>query len=104
MKTPWRGAPLFVQVLALVIVCLVAAHAISTAVILHLPPPQPEIYRLSDVAKALRSPGVTAVSDVRPLVVGYQRTSPKEDPLPRRGGRWREDVRRGLAQRLHSCR
>ena len=100
MKTPWRGAPLFVQVLALVIVCLVAAHAISTAVILHLPPPQPEIYRLSDVAKALRSPGVTAVSDVRPLVVGYQRTSPKEDPLPRRGGRWREDVRRGLAQSL----
>lgn len=100
MTLPGRGASLFVQVLGLVIVCLVAAHAISTAVILHLPPPQPEIYRLSDVARALRSTGLTPVDDARPLVVGLQRTPPREDPLPMRGGRWREDVRRGLAQSL----
>lgn len=97
---PWRGTPLFVQVLGLIIVCLVAAHAISTAVILHLPPPPPEFYRLSDVARALRGEGITPVGDARPLVVKTQSRPPREQPLLMRGGHWREDIRRGLAESL----
>jgi len=100
MKTPWRGAPIFVQVLALVVVCLAASHAITTAIVLHLPPPPPELYRLSDVARALRSPGVTRVPDSRPLVVALQRAAPREPALLKRGYRWREEVRRGLADTL----
>lgn len=100
MKTPWRGAPLFLQVLGLVIVCVVAVPAISTAVLLNLPPPPPEIYRLSDIARALRSPGVTPVADARPLVVRRRAAPPREQSLLPRGIRWREDVRRSLAESL----
>lgn len=100
MKPLGRGAPLFVQVLALVIVSLVAAHAISTVVIFSLPPPPPEIYRLSEVARALRNPGVTTVAEFRPLVVSTVREPPAEPPLRPRGDRWREDIRRDLAEAL----
>jgi signal transduction histidine kinase len=100
MKWFGRGAPLFVQVLALVIVSLIAAHAISTAVIFSLPPPPPEIYRLSDVARALRDPGLTPVADARPLVVRLEREAPRESPLHPRGVRWRGEVRKGLAEAL----
>lgn len=100
MKRWGRGAPLFLQVLALVIVSLVAAHSISTAVILHLPPPPPEIYRLSDIARALRSPGVTDVPESRPLVVKRTHHPPVEPALLARGSRWREDLRRTLASSL----
>ena len=100
MKTPWRGAPLFLQVLGLVIVCVVAVPAISTAVLLNLPPPPPEIYRLSDSARALRSPGVTPVADARPLVVRRRAAPPREQSLLPRGIRGREDVRRSLAESL----
>jgi len=93
------GAPLFVQVLALVVVSLVAAHAVSTAVIFSLPPPPPEIYRLSEIAKALRSPGVTAVAEGRPLIVKVRSRPPEERPLVRKG-RWREDFREHLARDL----
>lgn len=94
-----RGAPLFVQVLALVVVSLVAAHAVSTAVIFTLPPPPPEIYRLTEIAKALRSPGVTPVAEGRPLMVKVRTRPPEERPLVRKG-RWREDFRQHLAQAL----
>ena len=100
MKTPWRGAPMFVQVLALIIISQIAAHAVSTAVIFSLPPPPPEIYRISDVARALRSQGVTPVPDASPLVVRLSRTAPNERALLRRGGRWRDDVRQSLAESL----
>ena len=100
MKTPWRGTPIFVQVLALIVVCLAASYAITSAIVLHLPPPPPEIYRLSDVARALRSPGVTPVPEARPLVVSLQGAAPREQALLLRGNRWRDDVRKGLAEAL----
>lgn len=96
---PFRGAPLFVQVLGLVIISLVAAHAVSTAVIFSMPPPPPEIYRLSDIAKALRSPGVTTVEGARPLTVKIRRDPPSERPLIKRS-RWRDDFRQRLAEDL----
>ncbi len=53
------SAPLFVQALGLVIVTLVAAQLIAIAVVFNLPPPPPEIYRLSEIARTVKSGGAT---------------------------------------------
>ena len=53
-----RGAaPLFVPVFALVLLTLLGAHAVNLAIVYLLPPPPPEILRVSEVAAALRAPG-----------------------------------------------
>ncbi len=51
--------PLFVQLLALVLVSLVAAIAINVAIVFYLPPPAAEIFPLSEVAEALKAEGKT---------------------------------------------
>ena len=59
----WRPrlrASLFVQVLTLVLVSLVAAQAVNLAIIFSLPPPQPILFRISEVVSALQ--GVPTVS------------------------------------------
>ena len=58
----WRPlrASLFVQVLTLVLVSLVAAQAVNLAIIFSLPPPQPTLFRVSEVVAALQ--GVPVVS------------------------------------------
>ncbi|ATQ42713.1 ATP-binding protein [Caulobacter mirabilis] len=99
MKSVRRGAPLFVQMLALAVATLIAAHLVSTAVIFSLPPPPPEIYRLTDISRALKSPGLTPVGDGRPLLVKVRSKPPEERPLIRKA-RWRDDFRRMLAQQL----
>ncbi|MFN3513079.1 MAG: ATP-binding protein [Phenylobacterium sp.] len=53
-------APIAVQFVALLLVCLLAAQAVSFAVILLLPPPRPPIYRASEVAAALQGGSLTA--------------------------------------------
>ncbi|HYE44140.1 MAG TPA: hypothetical protein VEA44_00040, partial [Caulobacter sp.] len=47
-------APFGLQVTAVLVLTLVAAQAATVAVVLLTPPPRPNIYRLSDVAAALR--------------------------------------------------
>jgi two-component system OmpR family sensor kinase len=64
-----RGAPLFVQALGLVIVTLVAAQLIAIAVIFTLPPPPPEFYRSSEIARALKTGEPVQPRDGRLLVV-----------------------------------
>lgn len=98
MKTFVRGAPMFAQVLGLVVVSMVLVHVVLAALIATVPPPPPEVYRLSDVTRALQSSGVTEVEGARPLVSTIRRTPPDETP-PRRG-RWRDDFRLQLAQAL----
>ena len=63
------SAPLFVQALGLVIVTLVAAQLIAIAVVFTLPPPPPEVYRLSEIARALKTGQVVQPRDGRPLVL-----------------------------------
>ncbi|MDB5469595.1 MAG: two-component sensor histidine kinase [Caulobacter sp.] len=92
-----RSAPLFVQVMALALVSLVAVPAISAAMLLALPPPQPEVYRLSELALALRQQGVVEITDGRPLVVKLKTEAPEESF---RRSRWREDFKRILAADL----
>ena len=64
-----RGAPLFVQALGLVIVTLVAAQLIAIAVVFTLPPPPPELYRLSEITRALKTGQSVQPRDGRLLVV-----------------------------------
>ena len=97
MQSRIRSAPLFAQVMALALVSLVAVPAISAAMLLALPPPQPEVYRLSELAQALRQQGVVEVSEGRPLVVKLKAEGPEESF---RRSRWREDFRRILAHDL----
>jgi signal transduction histidine kinase len=54
-KAPRRArAPIGLQLVALLVASLVAAQAISFVMITLMPPPRPQIYRLSEVAAALR--------------------------------------------------
>jgi len=62
-------APVFAQLMALVLVSLVAALAINVAIVVFLPPPAPDIFSLSEVSSALKAGGAPVhVSDGRTLV------------------------------------
>ncbi|SFK62730.1 ATP-binding protein [Caulobacter sp. UNC279MFTsu5.1] len=63
------SAPLFVQALGLVIVTLVAAQLIAIAVVFNLPPPPPEIYRLSEIARTIKSGATVQPRDGRLLLI-----------------------------------
>jgi signal transduction histidine kinase len=63
------SAPLFIQALGLVIITLVAAQLIAIAVVFTLPPPPPEIYRLSEIARALKTGATVQPRDGRLLVI-----------------------------------
>lgn len=99
MKTFVRGAPLFAQVLGLVVLSMVLVHVVLATLIATVPPPPPEVYRLSDVVRALRTDGVVEVENARPLVSSIRKQPPNEAP-PRRG-RWRDDFRQQLARSLN---
>jgi signal transduction histidine kinase len=62
-----RGAPIGLQLVALLLASLVAAQVISFGVILLMPPPRPSVYRVSELAGALRG-GSLATRFGRPLV------------------------------------
>lgn len=100
MKSLGRGAPLFAQVLTLVVLSMVLVHIVLAALVFTLPPPPPEIYRLSDIARALRAPGETKVEGARPLIVKLAGSAPREVTPPMRG-HWRDDVGEKLAETLH---
>lgn len=79
--------PIGVQLVALLVASLLAAQAINIVVLFALPPPKPELYRLSEVATALKG-GSLQARDGRPMV---RRTaavppSPRDDfdPMARR--------------------
>jgi signal transduction histidine kinase len=63
------SAPLFVQALGLVIVTLVAAQLIAIAVVFNLPPPPPEIYRLNEIARTVKSGASVQPRDGRALLL-----------------------------------
>lgn len=57
-----RATPLFAQVLTLVLLSLLASFAVNVALVYLVPPPPPEIFRVSDVAAALRRPGAAVTT------------------------------------------
>lgn len=92
-----RSAPLFAQVMGLVIVSLIAVPLISVALLFSVPPPAPEIYRISDLAQALRQTGRYPVPDSRALVTQLKPIAP---PPAVGRSRWRESFRGELASQL----
>ena len=66
---------MFVQVLALVVLSLLAAQIINFGIILNLPPPPPTIYRVSEVIQAFQ--GASVVSRGVPLFVYRTGHAPK---------------------------
>ncbi|MDO9338356.1 MAG: HAMP domain-containing sensor histidine kinase [Caulobacter sp.] len=58
--------PIGVQLVALLVASLLAAQAINIALLFALPPPRPALYRLSEVAGALKG-GSLLTRDGRPL-------------------------------------
>jgi two-component system, OmpR family, sensor kinase len=73
------GAPIALQVLGLLVVCLLAAQAISLAVVFTTRPPRPSIYRLREVGEALRG-GALHTRQGRPLMRSVAARPPEPEP------------------------
>jgi signal transduction histidine kinase len=80
MRARLRSAPIFVQVLALVLVSLVAAQAINLAVVLNLPDPPPPGFSVAEAAQALKGETVRT-HDGKQLRAKLQ-PGPPEFPSP----------------------
>jgi len=91
MKLPRPGAimraPVFGQLLALVLLSLVAALAINVAIVFLLPPPAPEMYPLSEVEAALKAGGKTVHASNDRTFTAHERDAPPLFPRGRAGFR-----------------
>ena len=79
----WPRAPISVQLVVLLLASLLVAQAISFGIILLIPPPRPPVYRVSEVAAAIRG-GVLKTHFGRPLVRTAAKTLPAELVAPHR--------------------
>jgi signal transduction histidine kinase len=75
-------ATLFAQLLALIVLSLVGALTINLLVVLNLPPPTPDFYRMNEIAQVLR--GATGVmgSGRRPLISHFADRPPVDTQAP----------------------
>ncbi|HWE46178.1 MAG TPA: ATP-binding protein [Caulobacteraceae bacterium] len=67
MKANRGGLPIFVQLLALAVLCLVSVQLVNLAGVLFLPDPPPEGFSIADAAKALQGHPVVTPSGHRLL-------------------------------------
>ncbi len=73
-------ATLFAQLLVLIVLSVVGALTINLLVVLNLPPPAPDFYRMGEIAQVLKEgPGVTT-NDHRPLVTRLADQPPAVEP------------------------
>ena len=92
-------APVFAQLMALVLVSLVAALAINVAIVFFLPPPPPEMFSLSEVASALKAGGAPVRAANEHTIAAHLKPTPAAYQHGRAG--FREAVAaRGLADSL----
>ena len=75
-------ASLFAQLLALIVLSLVGSVAINTLVLVNLPPPMPDFYRVSEIALALKGHPTSSAADRRPLILQTTTTPPLAEPCP----------------------
>jgi len=61
-------ATLFAQLLALIVLSLIGALTINLLVVLNLPPPTPDFYRMNEIAQVLRGGSGAVSSERRPLI------------------------------------
>ena len=90
---PAPTATLFAQLLALVVLSLLAAVAVNVLVIFNLPPPAPDFYRISEIAEVVRGQPFVNAPDHRPLVTRISDQPPQADAAsPRAMGGFRHDL------------
>lgn len=83
-RWPGPGAPISLQLVGLLLVSLLAAQAISMAVIVLMPPPRPPVYHVAEVASALRG-GPLRTRFGRDLVRTVSAEPPTDQMSSRRG-------------------
>ena len=78
-------APIAIQLLILIGACLLVTHlAVFAAIVLH-PPPRPQLYRVLEIATALKG-GALTVRDGRPMRRTIAASPPREgEPVRERG-------------------
>jgi two-component system OmpR family sensor kinase len=91
-------ATLFAQLLALVVVSLVAAVMVNVLVVFNLPPPEPDVYRMSEIVEVIRGQPVKTAADHRPLVKQIRAKAPDFDAT---NPRFMLGFRHDLADILH---
>jgi signal transduction histidine kinase len=62
------GASLFAQVLALVLMSIIASQAVNLWIVFHSPPSPPDFYMISEIASALHANGPEPTQNGRPLI------------------------------------
>lgn len=81
LSLPFRPtAPLFAQMLALIVLSLVSAVAVNVLVIFNLPPPEPDFYRISEVVAVIKGQKVPTTPYHRPLVTRVSDAGLETDP------------------------
>jgi len=85
MKFPARPrASIGLQLVGLIVACLFATHLLTAAALVLLPPPQPPLYRLTEIAGALQGGPLTARFG-RPMLRTIESQPPPPAPQPRDG-------------------
>jgi two-component system OmpR family sensor kinase len=76
---PRGGAPIAVQIIALLVAVLIIGQLATLAVLVVLPPPRPPIYRIEEIAAALKG-AHTVPRNAPPLVRTLAAAPPKQQP------------------------
>ncbi len=98
-RPPLRGPklPLFVNLLALVVMSLIAAELVNLTIVMALPRPEPDFYALADVEQALKGLVVQAAPTQggapRPFNIALRPSPPKASSSEIRGGMARRIAR-----------
>ena len=79
----WPRAPISLQLVTLLLASLLVAQAISFGIIILIPPPRPPVYRVAEVAAAIRG-GTLKTRFGRPLTRTTVTTLPPELVAPHR--------------------
>ncbi|HEX4711978.1 HAMP domain-containing sensor histidine kinase [Phenylobacterium sp.] len=95
-RRPWPQAPIGLQLVILLLASLLVAQAISFGMIFLIPPPRPPVYRVADVAAAIRG-GPLKTRFGRPIIRTTARSLPPELVAPHRE---HERTLAGLARTL----
>jgi signal transduction histidine kinase len=82
-RRAWPRAPISLQLVILLVASLLVAQAISFGVILFIPPPRPPVYRVADVAAAIRG-GTLKTRFGRPMIRVTAAALPGELVAPHR--------------------
>jgi signal transduction histidine kinase len=82
-RRPWPRAPIGLQLVILLVASLLVAQAISFGIVFFIPPPRPPVYRVADVATAIRG-GSLKTRFGRPIIRTTTRSLPAELIAPHR--------------------